>query len=327
MSCFIIAAPCESSPASKSITVTDFRGKTLVFDKPVSRIVCLIESALSGIYMLGEERRVVGISANVYQEAVFPYYAALDERIRNKSLSAPGNWDAVGIENIISLRPDVVIIWSEQTETISTLERLGIKVFGVFIKDRSDIDREMIALGRLTGSEKRARRLISYVRSELKHFTARFRDIPPDKSPGVYYMWANGALETSCGGSMVNDLIELAGGRNVCRSLPHEHVKITLEHILFWNPDIIVMWNSDRTGPSDIIANRQWRLVKAVREGRVYELPEVFLCDLWTLKYLYAVKLVTKWTHPERFRDVDLEHEKNKMLDMLYGGRLKGVYR
>jgi iron complex transport system substrate-binding protein len=327
LSCFLTVLSCEPAAASKAITVTDFRGRTLVFDKPASRIVCLIESALSGIYMLGEERRVVGISANVYRQPVFPYYAALDERIAHKKLSAPGNWDFVSIESVIALRPDVVIIWAHQTEVISMLERLGIRVFGVFIKDRADIDREMIELGRLTGSEKRARRLVSYAQNEIQRVTARLRDIPIEQRPGVYYMWAQSNLETSCGGSAVNDLVELAGGRNVCGRLPHEHMTVNLEQIFGWNPDMIVMWNNDRKDPSDIIADEQWRLIKAVRNSRVYELPEVFLCDLWTLKYLYAVKMVAKWTHPERFRDIDLDSEKRKMLKVLYGGRLKGISR
>jgi iron complex transport system substrate-binding protein len=320
-----MAASCGTVTASEAITVTDFRGKTLRFNKPAKRIVCLIESALSGIYMLGEERRVIGVSWNVYREPVFRYYAGMDERIRNKKIPAPGNWDSVSIENIVALRPDVVIIWSEQREVIATLEKLGIKVFGVFIKNMADIEREMLALGRLTGAEKRAKRLVGYAKNEVRRLAARLPVMPAANRPGVYYMWAQGNYETSCGGSAVNDLVDLAGGRNVCAHLPHEHITVNIEQILVWNPDIIVMWNNDRKDPSDIMADNQLRLVKAVRHGRVYELPEVFLCDLWTLKYIYAVKMVAKWTHPDLFRDIDPNREKKKMLDVLYGGRLKGL--
>lgn len=317
--------PAGVHAAEKAITVTDFRGRTLVLEKPAARIVCLLESALSGIYMLGQGKRIVGISANVYQEPVFPYYAALDERIRKKRLPAPGNWDFVSVENVVALKPDVVIIWAQQTEVIAALEERGIKVYGIFIRNRDDVDREMLALGRMTGSEKNAEKLVSYVRGEIRRFSSRTEDIPQHRRPGVYYMWAQGNLETSCGGSTVNDLVTLSGGRNVCGHLQHEHLVVKFEQVLGWNPDVVVMWFNARKDPADIVSDEQWRLIRAVRNKRVHELPEVFLCDLWTLKYLYAVKLVAKWTHPERFQDIDLVAEKQKMLDMLYGGRLKGI--
>jgi iron complex transport system substrate-binding protein len=320
-----MAAPCESATNAKAISVTDFRGKSLSFSRPASRIVCLIESALSGIYMLGEEKRIVGISANVYQEPVFRYYAALDDRIKDKKLSAPGNWDFVSIESVVALRPDVVIVWSQQAEVIAALEERGIKVFAVFIKNREDVEKEMTALGRMTGSEARAKILVSYVRDEIRSFSARVADITDAKRPKVYYMWAQGNLETSCGTSIVNDLIDLSGGRNVCGHMTHEHLIVKLEQVLGWNPDVIVMWFNARKDPEDIMSDKQWGLIKAVRSRRVYELPEVFLCDLWTLKYIYAVKMFAKWTHPERFHDIDLTSEKRRMLRVFYGDRLKGI--
>ena len=141
------------------ISVTDFRGKTMSVKKPVNRIVCLIESALSGLYMLDVADKVVGISANIYSGNVFPYYAELDERIRTRRLPTPGNWDFVNIESVISLKPDLVIIWAHQAESIRALEEQSVPVFGVFIEKKEDVYTEIAALGKLTGREKRAEQL------------------------------------------------------------------------------------------------------------------------------------------------------------------------
>ncbi len=312
-------APVQAADPDLPLAVTDFRGKTLHFREPAKRIVCLIESALSGIYMLGEERRVVGISRNVYTGNVFPHYAALDPRIRDKKLPAPGNWDFLNLESVVALKPDLVIIWSQQTEAIASLEDKGIPVFGVFIQRKEDVYREIEALGKLTGSGKRAEALIRYTKGELARFAGRTAAIPPEKRPGVYFMWAQGNLETSCGESTVNDLIQLAGGRNVCAALPNEHLVVNLERVLSWDPELIIMWYNEKKGPADILQDPQWKRIRAVREKRVHEFPEVFWCDLWTLKFVCAVKLAAKWTHPELFRDVDLEKEKRKMMNFLYG--------
>jgi iron complex transport system substrate-binding protein len=132
-------------------------------------------------------------------------------------------------------------------------------------------------------------------------------------------MWAQSNLETSGGPSMVTDLISLAGGKNVCQQVNQEHLVVKLEQVLGWNPDVIIMWDNPRLSPQDIIADEQWRLLKAVQNHRVYQLPEVFLCDLWTLKYIFTVKMVATWLYPERFADVDLATEKSNMFLELYG--------
>lgn len=85
------------------------------------------------------------------------------------------------------------------------------------------------------------------------------------------------------------------------------------------------MWYNEKKNPSDIINDEQWRLIQAVKKRRVHEFPEIFLCDLWTLKYTYAVKMVAKWTYPQLFEDIDLEKEKMAMLQMLYGKKARNL--
>jgi iron complex transport system substrate-binding protein len=315
----LLAPALSRGAGDKGITVQDFRGKTLQLARPAERIVCLIESALSGIYMLGAEKRVAGVSRNIYTGDVYPHYAALDARIREKKLPAPGNWDFVNIESVLSLKPDLVIIWSQQTEAIAALEEKGVPVFGVFISRKEDVYREMRALGALTGTSRRAEELIDYTQRELARFAGRVKDLPAGKRPGIYYIWAQGNLETSCGESTVNDLIHLAGGRNVCASIPREHLIVNMEKVLAWNPDLIVMWYNERKNPSDILRDVQWKRIRAVQTQRVHEFPEVFWCDLWTLKFVYAVKMVAKWAHPDLFKEIDLAREKQQMTRFLYG--------
>lgn len=324
--CLLSPAPASglegSTQDAEPISVTDFRGKELVFPRPVSRIVCLIESALSGLYMLGAEGLVVGISRNVYTDPMNRYYASMDARIRARELPAPGNWDFVSLESVVSLRPDLVILWAEQTEAIASLEQRGIPVYGVFLRRLEDVYKEIAALGRLTGRSERAAELIGHAKRSLDRVEERVRPIPAEKRPGVYYMWAQGPLETSCGESTVEDLIRLAGARNVCASIPNEHLVVNMERILSWNPDLIVMWYNSRLDPEDLARESPWQAVAAVRNGRVHELPDVFLCDLWTLKFSCAVRTVATWSHPELFRDTDLEKEKRAMLEFLYDGKL-----
>ncbi|MEJ5301217.1 MAG: ABC transporter substrate-binding protein [Thermodesulforhabdaceae bacterium] len=301
-----------------SLSVEDFRGKKITLPKPPQRIVCLIESALSGLYMLKKQDLVVGVSRNVYENPTFLYYAHLDDRIKKRAIPAPGNWDFVNIESVVALKPDLVIIWAQQLESISLLEEKGIPVFGVFLQSEEDIYREIESLGKLTGSEERARELLAFVKEERRKMVEEVSRLP--ERPRVYFMWAQGKTETSCGGSTVNDLIELAGGVNICAGIKQEHVVLNLETIISANPDVIVMWSNSRLNPEDLLSDPQWQNIKAVKTRRVYELPEIFNVDLWTLKFIYAAKLMFSWLHPEAFQQSGktLEEERNRIFRFLY---------
>lgn len=307
------------SAPSSAITVTDFRGKRLTLEQPARRIVCLIESALSGFFMLHAQDRVVGISSNVYEGETYPYYAAMDRRIAERRIAAPGNWDFVNIERVVALEPDLVVMWSHQEESIQALEDRGILVFGVFIRSFEDVFREIRVLGELTGTSARADELIRYTQEELlqiQKLTAANKG-----RTRVYYMWAQGELETSCGGSTVDELIRLAGGTNVCGAIDQEHLVLNIERVLQWDPEVIVMWFNERRDPDDVLALPLWQGVSAVRNGRVHEFPGVFPCDLWTLKFQLAVKMVAGWCHPGLFGNGDLEQERHQVFSRLYGPR------
>jgi len=300
-----------------SIKVTDFRGKEIGLEKPASRIICLIESGLSGLYMLNAENQVIGVSSAIYNESVAEQYATLDERIKYKKLPAPGNWDFISIENIVALEPDLVIIWASQTEAIQAIEEHGIPVYAVFLKSFDDVYKEIKDFGILTGKNQRADSLINYTKAEI----ATFSELSKNTSPkSVYFMWSQGLLETAGTTSTVNELIELAGAKNCC-TIDQEHVVINKENLIDWNPDLIVMWHNANIDPGDILSLSEIKHINAIKNKQVFEFPSVFLCDLWTLKFPFAVKMLAKWCYPSKFETINLDDEKNKMFIELYGKR------
>ena len=304
--------------ATGGISVTDFRGMTVRLDRPATRVVCLIESALTGLYMLGAEDVIAGVPADVYRGEVSPWYARLDERIRNKSLPAPGNWDFISVENIVALRPDLVVMWASQTESIGAIESRGIPVYAVMLKSFGDVHKEIADLGRLTGTEGRADSLILHT---VKMTAVTGQTMAPEKRKRVYFMWAQGPLETSGTNSTVNELLEMAGARNVCR-LPDEHVIINAEQLVEWDPEVIIMWKNGLLDPGDVGALPGWGGLTAVRTGQVYEFPTVFMYDFWTLKYSRAVAQVAVWCYPERYSTFNAEEADRQFMEAFYGKQI-----
>jgi len=268
--------------------------------------------------MLGMGSRVIGVSTSIYQEPVFSWYAKMDPRIQKHQLPTPGNWDFVSLESVIALRPDLVIIWAQQTEAIANLEEHDIPVFGVFLRSLEDVYTEMEMLGRLSGTGRRAAELNLWTRQELTRLRQKITPARGAPLPGVYFMWAQGELETSGKPSMADELIQLAGCRNVAASISREHALIHMENLLHWDPDLMLLWYNPKRTVDDICNNPQLASLRAVQGRRVYQLPDVFLCDLWTLKFQYAVKMLAKWSHPQQLEDVNLDQEKRQMLKTLY---------
>jgi iron complex transport system substrate-binding protein len=305
-----------------SIKVQDFRGKEIVLKKPAERVVCLIESALTGIYMLKQQHKIVGIPTNVYEEGyfysdTFKYYALLDERIKNKKLPAVGNWEKVNIEKVLSLKPDLIIIWSNQTDAISTFEKLGIPVYGVFITRLEDVKKEILDFGKILDAERRAKELVAYAQIEVKYFKNKSSRIENKKK--VYFSWAQlNFLQTSCKGSIVDELINLAGGINICSNIKGESVTLNMEKLILLNPDVILMWHSKSLKPSNLKSNNQLQTINAIKKNLIFQFPDTFSFDLWTLKFLYATKFMAKNIYPGLY-NYDLNKEYQKIMNFLYG--------
>ena len=318
----VACKPTGNKPVGSaiSIKVTDFRNKEITLAKPATRIVCLIESGLSGLYMLQAQNNVIGVSSAIYNEGAAAQYAALDKRIKNKKLPAPGNWDFVSIENIVALKPDLVIIWSSQTEAIEAIEEHGIPVYGVFLKSFNDVYKEIKDFGTLTGKNQRADSLIVYTKAEINRLSQKLTTKNYELKT-VYFMWPQGLLETAGTTSTVNELIELAGAKNSC-TIAQEHVVINKERLLDLNPDLMVLWCNPDKNPDNLVMLSELKHIKAIQNKQEYELPSVFMCDLWTLKFPYAVKLLAKWCYPSTFANLNLDEEKRKMLIELYGNKV-----
>jgi len=297
-----------------SISVTDFKGRDLHFQQPVSRVACLIESGLSGLYMLQVSDQLVAVPEDVYRSHLYPFYSRLDERIKEKNLPSPGNWEFISIEQLVGLQPDLVIAWASQQEAIKSIERLGIPVYAVMLDSFADVYKEMIDFGKLFGCQERAGSLVSSSQSNLERLRKMYSAGQPKKA---YFMWAQGINETSGKKSTVNELLEAAGLVNAC-DLDPEHATVSVEKIIDWDPDIIVMWHNEKLDPEDILQDPLLEGIKAVRTGEVYELPEPFSCDFWTLKMQYAVSLVAQWAYPEITRKDSLSMSREGLFEFLY---------
>ena len=84
--------------------------------------------------------------------------------------------------------------------------------------------------------------------------------------PTVFWPLWEAPLLSVGGGSWLNELLEIAGARNVFAELPQPSPAVTFEELLRRDPDAIL------TGPKTrlrLIADPRWKTLRAVQVGRM----------------------------------------------------------
>jgi ABC-type Fe3+-hydroxamate transport system substrate-binding protein len=161
------------------------------------RIVCLTEEPTETLYLLGEERRIVGISA--YTER--PPEAKRDKPVVSAFISG-------SVSKIRALEPDLVIGFSDiQAELARELIQANLQVLIFNQRSVQEILDFILVLGRIVCAEARADQLVRGYVQRLAAAEERAR--ARSHRPRVYFEeWDEPAISAI---AWVSELIELAG--------------------------------------------------------------------------------------------------------------------
>lgn len=143
----------------------------------------------------------------------------------------------------------------------------------------TELDHAYEVLGGLLGEEERAARLGSYCRETVDEVVTQASEIPEAERTSIYYAEGLKGLETDPQGSIHTEVISLAGGRNtadVPSSQGGGRTPVSLEQVLAWDPDLIVVGSNpgaEIDSYAAIRTARRWASLRAVESGEVFEAP------------------------------------------------------
>jgi iron complex transport system substrate-binding protein len=226
------------------------------------RIVCLTEETTETLYLLGEERRVVGISGYT----VRPPRARREKPRVSAFLSA--KQDA-----ILGLKPDLVLGFSDlQADIGRDLAKAGLNV--VLFNQRSvdEILSMILMLASLVGAAEKGARLVAGLEAGLDQIRAQAARLA--RRPRVYFEeWDEPMIS---GIRWVSELMGLAGGDDVfpekARSQSATGRIVTSEAVLERAPDIIIAsWCGKKFRPERVRERAGWDAVPAVRDNQLHE--------------------------------------------------------
>jgi len=248
-----IRAACGACAA---VTATDDAGNVVTLARPAQRIVSLAPHATELLFAAGAGARVVGVVAH----SDWPNEA--------RGLPGVGDANALDLERIVALAPDLVVAWPyTMPSQLSTLRARGATIFVSDPKSIAGIARDVDALGVLTETTATARPAADALRARHGALTARYAGAP---AISVFYEVWNDPLQTVGGRHLISEAIMLCGGANVFSALTQPAPTISFEAVVAAAPEVIIAGSDDGRRPAWLDGWQRWRDVPAVRYGNLF---------------------------------------------------------
>ncbi|XDD54366.1 cobalamin-binding protein [Leptospira sp. WS4.C2] len=252
------------------------------------RIICLTEEPTEMLYLLGEEKRIVGIS--VYTERP---PKAKEEKTKVSAFIS-GN-----LKKITALEPDLVIGFSDiQSQLAKDLIERGLNVLIFNQRSILEILANMQMLGNLVGQAENAKSLIDEWQKSISQWKLEAEN--QTYKPKVFFQEWDEPIIT--GIQWVSEAIELAGGEDCFshlkdRKLAKDRI-ITAEDVKEANPDIYVGSWCGKAMDWDWVQNKsEWQNTTAIQKNKIFEMdpsiilqpgPALFLEGIPKLKEIFS---------------------------------------
>ena len=287
-----LAGPRDVSPASVSAVARDFSPATVARQGPPQRIVCIVPAVTEMLFAIGAGDAVVGVSS-------FDRYPP--EALGRTRVGALVDPD---VERMLSLRPDLAVVYGSQAELVGRLDRAGVPVFQYRHAGLADITQTIRALGQRVGRGPAADALSSRIEEDIAAIrgslagrarprTAVIIAREPGSLRGIY---ANGGV------GFLHDMLEAAGGAEVFADVPRENLQVSIEVLIARAPEVILEvhpsegWTADRVTRE----RRAWTALAglpAVKTNRVH-----FITDSAVLvpgpRVAQGIRLMAEALHP-----------------------------
>jgi iron complex transport system substrate-binding protein len=250
-----------ASPAPSTLTFTDGLGREITLDGPAQRVVSLAPSNTEILFAIGAGDQVVGRD----QLSDFPEEA-------KKVTDVGSTFDALNTEQIVSLKPDLVLAAEINTpEQVKQLEDLGLTVY--YLKNPLTLEEmygNLETVAQLTG---RAQETATLIESLKARVAAVDKKIAPISSrPNVFYELdgTDPAKPFTAGkGTFITQLIERAGGHNIAADL-EGYPQISLEQVVAADPAFIILGDARYGITIESIAQRPgWKNLSAVKNRQI----------------------------------------------------------
>jgi iron complex transport system substrate-binding protein len=267
-------------------TVIDETGRSVNITPAPQRIISLAPGITETLYALGLDNKIAGVTTFCN----WPAAARTKTHI--------GGFTNPSIEKIVSLKPDLIIATADgnRKDTVQQLDRLG---FPVYVTSPSTINgflKSIIHIGEITNRERNAEKLVERLQNKLNNITSQ---IGRKKKPRVFFQLGLEPVFTVGRGTLINEMIERAGGINVACSDSAKYPRYSAEGITGTSPEIIIF--APMVNDKNFAAvKRFWQKfgnLPAVKNNKIYPI-DADLINRASPRIFDAVEIMAKIFHP-----------------------------
>jgi iron complex transport system substrate-binding protein len=254
------AAPdvtAASSPApQRELVVRDDSGREVRFAHPVQRVVSLLPSLTEIVCALGACQRLVATDR----------YSDFPAEVR--SLPKAGGLDDAEVEEIVRLRPDVVLLSLSQRIT-GRLQELGVQSVALDTQTFDHIARSVALIGQVLGLPERAKALNAEIDRSARAVSESAHAQRHGAGPSVY-VEVDRAPYAAGADSFIGEMLTRLGARNIVTQDLGPFPRLNPEYIVRHDPDVIIVTEEELP---DFTERPGWGEIRAVKEQRVCSFP------------------------------------------------------
>jgi iron complex transport system substrate-binding protein len=292
-----------------SRTITDMKGRSFNVADPIRGIALLGGPTGQVAFILGVQDKLCAVTNTLKM-------SKLVREMYPKIQGLPGprtTSGSINVEELIQSNPDIAIAGDLDGRIVLDKTRIPV----AFLEDSMgdgivDMKREIRFYGYVFNTPDRAESYVAFLERIITMVTERTKDIPVSQRKRVFQGYSPSHLVTLGGDTFMQERIELAGCLNAAKSVItigkrtglHAGLgEISMEQVLEWNPDILVI---NYGTPKDIINDPQWRHIQAVQNHQIYAQPAgVFIFNRPTMESAVIFPLwLASIAYPERFNDI-----------------------
>lgn len=235
------------------VIVDDFND-TIRVGAPATRIVSLNPTTTEILFAIGAGSKLVGRTKWDSWPDSAKYVPDVGDALRPN------------VEAVLAKKPDLVLLYASNDNRTAAkqLQASGVKVLAMKVDSIVEFERSTEILGMLTGERERAKNVVDSVRATLERVRQATASLP--KTAVFFHTWEKPII-TIGKDSFLNELVEIAGGRNVYADLAAVSPIVTMEDIVKRNPDVALVGPTTRTM---MLESRNWQAVPAVRAKKVF---------------------------------------------------------
>lgn len=325
--CPLLFVGCSNTTSDNTLNnttkvVTDLTGTNITMKADIERIAIVPIPWTSIIYAVdSSDKKIVGIHPSAKKSYDMSILKTMAPALTNVNSTFVDNNFNVNFEEVANLKPDVVIIWDYQPEVAKKLKELGIPAVQIKYGTLQNIQDGIRLVGDIVNKPEQANALIKYHQEAEEYFNKKQANLLPTK-PKVLYL-QNKNLSVA-GNESVNQLmISMTGGENVAKDVKGSWTKVSMEEIMNWDPDIIILSNFDSFTPEDIYQDKldgqNWRNISAVKNHRVYKAPMgIYRWDAPNVETPLMMKWMGQVIQPTLFNDYNLRNDIKAFYNTFY---------